>query len=371
VRLLSKESIMSLLWPGFLYLLLLIPLVIVLYVWLLRRRRRFAVRYSSLSLVREAVAKQSWLRKHLPFILFLLALTSLVFALGRPVATVFIPSNKATVILAVDVSRSMCSTDIPPNRLEVAKDAALSFVRSNSSGRQVGVVAFGGFAELTQPPTKDTRLLEAAIRNLTPARRTAIGSAILRSLDALAEIDERVAPTELNGSSDLTNSSQITATGEFVPHIIVLLTDGASNAGPLPLTAAQQAVERGVRIYTIGFGTVNNRSPMNCGEDDPFGGGFGFGSPFGNSPFGAGGGGGGGGFRREIDEETLTQVADLTGGEYYVATSAGELQDVFQSLPTYVIATRETTEISVFFTAFAVLTGLLAISLALRWHPLP
>jgi Ca-activated chloride channel family protein len=363
---------MSLLWPGFLYLSLLIPLVIALYIWSLRRRRRFAVRYSSLSLMREAVAKQSWLRKHLPFILFLLALTSLVFALGRPVATVMVPSNKATVILAVDVSRSMCSTDIPPNRLVVAKDAALSFVRENSSGRQVGIVAFAGFAELTQPPTTDARLLENAITNLTPARRTAIGSAILRSLDAISEIDERVAPTELNGSTDPTSPSQIPVTGEFVPHIIVLLTDGASNAGPLPLTAAEQAVARGVRIYTIGFGTVNNQSPMNCGDDDPFGGGFGFGSPFGSSPFGAGGGGGGGGgFRRQIDEETLTRVADLTGGKYYVATSADELQDVFQSLPTYVIATRETTEISVFFTAFAVLTGLIAIFLALRWHPLP
>jgi Ca-activated chloride channel family protein len=364
---------MSLLWPGFLYLLLLIPLVIALYIWLLRRRRRFAVRYSSLSLMREAVEKQSWLRKHLPFILFLLALTSLVFALGRPVATVLIPSNKATVILAVDVSRSMCSTDIPPNRLIVAKDAALSFIQENSSGRQVGIVAFAGFAELTQPPTTDTRLLESAITNLTPARRTAIGSAILRSLDAIAEIDERVAPTELNGSTDPTSPQQVPVTGELVPHIIVLLTDGASNAGPLPLTAAEQAVARGVRIYTIGFGTVENRSPMNCGDDDPFGGGlgFGFGSPFGNSPFGAGGGGGGGGFRRQIDEETLTQVANLTGGKYYVATSAGELQDVFQSLPTYVIATRETIEISVFFTAFAVMVGLIAIFLALRWHPLP
>jgi Ca-activated chloride channel family protein len=234
----------------------------------------------------------------------------------------------------------------------------------------VGVVAFAGFAELTQPPTTDARLLESAITNLTPARRTAIGSAILRSLDAIAEIDERVAPTELNGTPDPENSLQIPQTGEYVPHIIVLLTDGASNAGPLPLTAAEQAVERGVRVYTIGFGTTHNTSPMNCGDDDPFGNGFGFGAPFGNSPFGAGGGGGGG-FRRQIDEETLTQVAALTGGKYYVATSASELQDVFQNLPTYVIATRETTEISVFFTAFAVLIGLVAMFLALRWHPLP
>jgi len=351
---------MSLLWPGFLYLFLLIPLAIGIYIWVLRRRRRFAVRYSSLSLVREAVAKQSWLRKHFPFILFLLALASLVFALGRPVATVLVPSNEATVILAVDVSRSMCSTDIPPNRLEVAKDAALAFVRDNSSGRQVGIVAFAGFAELIQPPTTDLKLLENAITYLAPARRTAIGSAILRSLDAIAEVDERVAPSELSGSSDPANPSQ--AAGEYSPHIIVLLTDGASNAGPLPLSAAEQAVERGVRVYTIGFGTTNNTSPMNCQDDDPFGGGFG-------QQFG--GGGGGGGFRREIDEETLTQIADLTGGKYYVATSAVELLDVFRSLPTYVIATRETTEISVFFTGFAVLMGIIAMILALRWHPLP
>src|SRR5512134_3225795 len=192
---------MSLLWPGFLYLLLLIPMIIGVYIWMLRRRRRFAVRYSSLSLMREAVAKQSWLRKHLPFILFLFALASLVLALGRPVATVLVPSNKATVILAVDVSRSMCSTDIPPNRLEVAKDAALSFVRDNSSGRQVGIVAFAGFAELIQPPTIDLRALETAIGYLSPARRTAIGSAILRSIDAIAEVDDRVAPSELSQSA--------------------------------------------------------------------------------------------------------------------------------------------------------------------------
>lgn len=352
---------MSLMWPGFLYLWLLIPVAIGIYLWALRRRRRFAVRYSSLSLVREAVAKQSWLRKHLPFILFLLALASLVLALGRPVATITVPSNKATVVLAVDVSLSMCSTDIPPNRLEVAKQAALSFVRESSSDRQVGLVAFAGFAELMQPPTTDLRLLENAISYLAPARRTAIGSAILRSIDAIAEVDDRVAPSELSASPDQVTPGQ--APAEYSPHIIVLLTDGASNAGPLPLTAAAQAVERGIRIYTIGFGTTHNTSPMDCGDGDPFGGFFGFG--------GGGGGFGGGGFRREIDEATLTQIAEMTGGKYYVATSASELQQVFQDLPTYVIATRETTEISVFFTALAALMAILAIFLALRWHPLP
>ena len=352
---------MSFLWSSFLYLLFLIPLIVAVYILSLRRRRRFAVRYSSLSLVREAAKQQSWLRRHLPFILFLFALAGLVFALARPMATVLIPSNKATVILAIDVSRSMCSTDIPPNRLEVAKDAALSFIRNNSSGRQVGIVAFAGFAELIQPPTTDLKLLENAITYLTPARRTAIGSAILRSLDAIAEVDNRVAPSELK-SSDQTTPPQ-TSKEDFVPHIIVLLTDGASNAGPLPISAAEQAVERGVRVYTIGFGTTNNSSAMNCGDDDPLGGGGGFGPNF-------GGGGLGGGFRREIDEATLTQIADMTGGKYYLAESADKLQEVFKSLPTYVIATRETTEISVFFTAFAVLIAILAMTLAFLWHPL-
>ena len=357
---------MSLLWPGFLYLLLLIPVAIGVYILMLRRRRRFAVRYSSLSLVREAVAKQSWLRKHLPFLLFLLALASLVLALGRPVATVLIPSNKATVILAIDVSLSMCSTDIPPNRLAVAKDAAFNFIQSNRSGRQVGVIGFAGFAEVIQPPTTDLRLLENAITYLTPARRTAIGSAILRSLDAIAEIDERITPTDLNPSADATNVPPPPA--ELSPHIIVLLTDGASNSGPLPMTAAAQAVERGVRVYTIGFGTTNNSSPMNCGDGDllGFGGGGGFGLPFEQQ-----GGSFGGGFRREIDEETLKQVAEATGGKYYSATSAGELQSVFANLPTYVTVTRETIEISVFFTAFAVLISIIALILALRWYPLP
>jgi Ca-activated chloride channel family protein len=359
---------MSLLWPGFLSLLFLIPVAVGIYIWVLRRRRRFAVRYSSLSLVREAVTKQSWLRKHLPFILFLVALTSLVFALGRPVATVIVPSNEATIILAIDVSRSMCSTDIPPNRLEVAKDAALSFVQNNSSGRQVGVVAFAGFAELIQSPTTDLRQLENAITYLAPARRTAIGSAILRSLDAIAEVDNRIPPSELEGSAEPEAAPR--AEGEYSPHIIVLLTDGASNAGPLPLSAAEQAVERGVRVYTIGFGTTQNSSPMNCLDDDPFG--FGGGGGGSSEPFAGGGGfGGGGGFRREIDEETLTQIAEMTGGKYYLASSADELQEVFRDLPTYVIATRETTEISAYFTALAALVVILAIVLGLRWHPLP
>ena len=355
---------MSFLWPGLLVLLLIVPFAIVVYVILLRRRGRYAVRYSSLSLVREAASHQTWWRRHLPFALFLLALTSLALAMGRPVATVIVPSNKATVILAMDVSRSMCATDIPPNRLEAAKDAAQAFLQNHKSGRQIGIVAFAGFAELIQPPTTDIQVLHDAVENLTTARRTAIGSAILRSIDAIAEVDDRVAPSD-NGVASPGTSELPSSEGEPSPHIIVLLTDGASNAGPYPLTAATQAAARGIRIYTIGYGTYNNTSVMDCGDN------------FEGDQFGFGGGGfqfepqtGSRDFRLQIDETTLKQVADMTGGAYYFASSASELEEVFQNLPSFVVATRETIEVSVFFTAFAALTIILALFLSFRWHPL-
>lgn len=350
---------MSFLWAGALALLGLIPLIAVLYMWLLKRRRPYTVRFSSLTLVREAASHQSRWRRHLPFLLLLLAMTSLVLAMARPVATVTVPADKATIIMAIDVSRSMCSNDIHPNRLEAAKSAAQSFIRSKIEGRQIGIVAFAGFAELIQPSTDNVRALEAAVESLAPARRTAIGSAILRSIDAIAEVDSRIPPSELMQAAFETPQPA----EEYVPHIIVLLTDGASNAGPFPLTAAQQALERGIRVYTIGFGTNRNNSIMDCGaqfrEGGQFGGGFGFGF-----------GGGGGGFRREIDEVTLRQIADLTGGTYYAASSASELEEVFQNLPTFVVTTRETTEISAFFTAIAAFLGILAVILSFWWRPL-
>jgi Ca-activated chloride channel family protein len=350
---------MDLLWPGFLLLLGLIPLLVAVYIWMLRRRRRFAVRYSSLALVREALPRQSRLRRHLPFVLFLLALTSLVLAFARPVAIVSVPAGQATIILAIDVSRSMCSTDIAPNRLETAKAAALSFVQRQEPSTQIGIVAFAGYAELIQPPTGDQEVLEDAVMSLITGRRTAIGSAILKSLAAIAEVDPSVAPIETDRAPGIEPTP--VPRGAYAPSIVVLLTDGASNQGPLPLDAAQQAVDRGVRVYTIGFGTEEG-GVMDCG--DGFSGGW-----FGGQQFG--GGFGGGGFRRGIDEPTLMEIADMTGGAYYSAESAGELQEVFRSLPTYLITKHETMEISVAFTAIGALLVALAITLASIWHPLP
>src|SRR6266496_6478176 len=298
---------MDLLWPGFLLLLVLLPLIIAAYIWILRRRRPFAVRYSSLSLVRAALPHQSRWRRHLPFALFLLALASLVIALGRPVAIVSVPTGQTTVILAMDVSRSMCATDIEPNRLLAAEAAALSFIERQKSTTQISIVAFAGFAEMILPPTTDQEALEASIESLVTGRRTAIGSGILKSLDAIAEIDKNVAPSVTDTSPGIAPTP--VPKGAYAPDIIVLLTDGVSNAGPMPMEAAQQALDRGVRVYTIGFGTAKGSEIPFCAPQVQGGGTLDRGG-FGGGGFG-GGGFGGGGFRRGIDEDTLKQVANL------------------------------------------------------------
>ena len=242
-------------WPAFLALLGLIPLTVLAYVWVLRRRKRYAVHYSSLSLIREAQPGRTRWRRHLPFALFLLALSSLVLALARPVTTISVTSSQSTIILALDVSLSMCNTDIAPNRMTVAQESAETFIQNQERDTRIGLVAFAGFAELIVPPTADKEVLLEAVRSLRTARRTAVGSAIVRSLDAIAEINDAVAPVSVfmrpdEGAPDLLDD------GVYQPDIIVLLTDGASNSGVYPMAAAQAAADRGIRVYTIGYGTA-------------------------------------------------------------------------------------------------------------------
>jgi Ca-activated chloride channel family protein len=362
---------MDLLWPGFLVLLILIPLIIAAYIWIQRKRRKVVVRYSSLSLVREAKPQYSRIRRYLPFALFLSGLGGLIVALSRPVSIVAVPTDQTTIILALDVSRSMCSTDIPPHRLGAAQDAAIEFVTRQKQGTRIGVVAFSGFAEMVQPPTTNQEDLRGAIDSLVTGRRTAIGSAILKSIDVIAEIDENIPPSVDEGDAavDLVPVPK----GAFAPHIVVLLTDGASNAGMMPVDAAQQAADRGIRVYTIGFGTARGAEFAPCGAQlvgrEPGAGGV-TGGGFGGS-FGGGFGGGGGRFRRGIDEETLKQVAAITDGEYYSAESADELVKTFQNLPTSLIAKHQVTEVSAIFVAMGGFLLILAIALSLLWHPLP
>jgi Ca-activated chloride channel family protein len=349
---------MNLLWPGILLLLLLIPLLIAAYIWALRRRQ-LAVRYSSLVLVRAALPQFSQVRRHLPFGLFLAALACLIIAFGRPVAVVAVPTNQTTIILAMDVSGSMCSNDIQPNRLQAAQAAAISFIQSQKASTHIGIVAFSGFAEVVQSPTTDQRDLVSAINSLLTGRRTAIGSAILKSIDVISEIDENVWPSTTATSSPVQPAP--VPSGAYAPSIIVLLTDGATNAGPIPLEAAQQAVDRGVRVYTIGYGTAAGGEFAYCGPRFQ-----------GNEPFGGGGQGGGGGrFRRGIDEVTLQQIADMTDGIYYSAESGDELQNVFLNLPTNIIVKHDVMEVSVVLTGIGGLLAIIGISLSMLWRPLP
>jgi Ca-activated chloride channel family protein len=359
---------MTLLWPGFLVLLVLVPLLALAYVWAMRRRKPAAIRYSSLSLVREALPRASR-RRHVPVVLVLAAVACLALALSRPVTVAAVPTNQTTVILTIDVSGSMCSTDIPPTRIEAAEAAAADFITHQGASTQIGIVAFSGFAELVQAPTRDTAKLLDALHSLTTGRRTGIGTGLLASIDAIAGVDGSVAPsTPVGGQGPIP-----VAPGAYAPDIVVLLTDGASNTGPAPLDAAQEAKDRGLRVYTIGFGTANGGelggacAQQFLGNEPNFGG-------FGNGGGGFGGFGGGagqGGFRRGIDEDTLKQIAQLTGGQYYPAESAGDLEQVFATLPMSLVVKHETIEVGAAFAAIAGLLTGLGLLLGRLWRPLP
>lgn len=353
-------------WPWALAGLLVVPLVLLLALLARRRKRRFAIRYSSLTLVREALPHRSRARRLVPFVLFLSSLAALVVAGARPEITVGVPRGQTSVILAVDVSRSMCATDVDPNRLVVAQDAARRFVDDQPDGTRLGIVAFAGTAQVVVPPTTDHERLRAAIDGLTTSIGTAIGNAVLTSLDALSEVNPAIAPSTVL----IDPGAGGRAPDDFEPDIIVLLTDGANTRGVEPEIAAQQAADRGVRVYTIGFGTTNPVE-LVCTREQLGGDAFlpdlgGFGVPGGpgfpggpdvaSNPF------------LLIDEPTLRAIADTTGGEYFRAENAEQLVDVFGSLPSRVVEQDEPREVSAVFVAVGAGAMLLALGLALRWN---
>ncbi|MBI3637687.1 MAG: VWA domain-containing protein, partial [Candidatus Rokubacteria bacterium] len=253
---------MQFIWPTNLYLALAVPILLALYIWAQRRRQKFALRYASLSLVKEAMGKGPGVRRHIPPALFLLAIACMAVGLSRPQAVVTIPTNQGTIVLAMDVSGSMLSTDVKPNRLEAAKAAAKAFVAKQSESVKIGVVSFASDASIVQTPTTNKELVIAAINRLRPQRATAIGKGILVSLDAIAEdLDEGGPPpssilTQPGANPGATNKPKRTAPpgGIKSPATIVLLTDGQNNQFPPPLAVLDPAIERGIRIYTIGLG---------------------------------------------------------------------------------------------------------------------
>ena len=358
---------MGLLWPVYLLLLLAIPLIVLVYVLILRRRRRFAVHYSSLSLIRLATPGGIRWRRHLPFVLAALAIALLIVALSRPYANVTVAASRTTVILALDVSLSMCADDINPNRLTVAQEAAVRFIESQEPGTKVGIVAFAGIAQLIVPPTTDREALVEAVGNLTTARRTAVGSAIARSLDALSEVNPEIAPVSAYVSPQ---DAAVESDGEAAlqPDVIVLLTDGASTSGVRPLDAARAARDRGVQVYTIGFGTTTPAA-LRCSDEQL--GGDELAIRIGRGGFrGFAGGSGMMNFLR-LDERTLGRVAEITEAEYYVAGSADELFEVFSTIPVQYEQKKVRMEVSAVLTAASALLALCAGALGLRWSPLP
>ena len=358
---------MGFFWPTFLYLLAAVPVIVALYALVLRRRRRFAVHYSSISLIQQAMpARLKW-RRHVPFALMALAITLLILALARPFADVTVASNRTTVMLALDVSWSMCADDVEPNRLTIAQEASERFIENQEPGTRVGIVAFAGMAQVIVPPTTDREALSEAVTNLTTGMGTAVGSAIARSLDALAEVNPEIPPLSVYVGPDV---SRLDAgvDDSLQPDVIVLLTDGASNRGVRPLIAAHAARDRGVRVYTVGFGTTG-QAVLRCTPAQLGGGDL----PEELRRAGFGSFRGGFGFWNVLmpDEWTLARIADITEAEFYLAEGADELLEVFSTIPVQIEKHEERMEVSAVLTGISALLALAAVALGLRWSPLP
>ena len=351
---------MSFSWPWALLSLLIIPIVCGV-VWLLRRRRRrAAVRVTSIALVRAALPRRTRWSRLVPTTLLLLGFATLGVGAARPQATVPIPSESTTIMLAMDVSGSMCSTDVDPNRITAAQKAAIAFIQSQQGGARIGLVAFAGVAGLQVPPTTDTDKLIDAINKLSTARGTAIGSAILTTLDGIAAVDPTVAPSGVD--------PELAKRSGYAAAVIVLLTDGANTQGPEPATAAGDAATRGVRVFPIGFGTANPSGMVCTGQQ--VGGGYGGG--YGGGGFGGGRDRGFGGGRnpRVIDEEALQIVAKTTGGQYYKAENADQLNNALADLPSHVTVAKKHIDIASWFAGAGGLLVAVAVGLSLWWNRL-
>lgn len=354
----------SFLSPMLLWLLLVVPLLVGLYILLLRRRKKVALRYGNMGVVKLAVGPRAW-RRHLPPALFLGALTLMLLAIARPTAEVSLPSNQATVIMAMDVSGSMRARDVNPSRIQASQTAAKAFIKNQPKDVLVGVVAFAGTALLVQSPTVDRLQLNAAIDRFELQRATAVGSGILVSMQTIFPAEDfplnRFTSDgygggggfgrgfgRFGGGRSLTDRRP--GDGPKKPHVpvepgsyknavIILLTDGATNSGYDPIEAARIAANYGVRVYTVGFGTTRGNI-------------VGF---------------GGFSMRAQLDEDSLKKIADMTRGRYFHAASAEDLKTVYAALSKQLVLETKQMEITAFFAALASMLLLVAGGLSLAW----
>jgi Ca-activated chloride channel homolog len=341
--------------PEALWLLLAGPALVAAYVLLMRRRRKVVVRYTTLAPLREAMGPRESLRRHVPPLLFLFGLMVAIVAIARPTATVTLPSEQRTIIMAIDVSLSMRASDIEPSRIVAAQNAAKAFVQKQPRDTRIGIVTFAGTAALVQPPTRDRDALVAAIERFALQRHTAIGSGLLVSLAALfpdEEID--VEKAVLGGTSTRERAQKLRADGpgarpRAAPKpvapgthrsgAIILLTDGRRTTGPDSLEVANLVAQRGVRVYTVGFGKTGG----GPAEVDGY------------SMFMA------------FDEPTLQSIAGITQGEYFHAPSAEELAKVYDELAARFEMERQNSEITAFFAALGAALLTVAATLSALW----
>ncbi len=341
---------MQFLWPQYLWLLLALPLLVLLYVALLRRKKKMALRYASLSVVREAMGARQSIRRHIPPVLFLLALAAMLVAAARPVAVIALPSANQTIIMAMDVSGSMRATDVQPNRLVAAQNAAKSFLADLPRHVKVGIVAFAGSAQVAQLPTINREDLVTAIDRFQLQRATATGNAIVISLATLFP-DHNIDLQSMQGGRDRQRGFAIdaekkpqkeftpVAPGSYNSAAIIMLTDGQRTTGVDPLEAAKMAADRGVRVYTVGVGTVD-------GETIGFE---------------------GWSMRVRLDEETLKAIANKTSAEYFYAGTAADLKKVYETLSSRLTVEKKETEVSALFALAAATLALVSAGLSLLW----
>jgi len=342
----SLLSVMTFLWPELLWGLLALPVLVALYVWLLRRRKKTALRYANLSLVKEALGRRGAWRRHLPPALLLTGIAALLLAAARPAAVIRLPSQQETIVLAMDVSGSMRATDVQPDRITAAQNAAKAFVAELPRSVRVAVVSFAGTAAVVQAPTFSRDDVNAAIDRFQLQRGTAIGSGIVLSLATLFP-DAGIDLSQITGQRNMPPGPNDKPRPEFTPvppgsyssAAIILLTDGQRTTGPDPMEAAKMAADRGVRVYTVGIGTKE-------GETIGFE---------------------GWSMRVRLDEDTLKGIANATRADYFYAGTAADLKTVYQGLSSRLVVEKKETEISALFALVGALLTVLAAVLSVWW----
>jgi len=319
---------MSFAWPIALWGLAVVALALVAYAIVQRRRRRYVVRFTNLDLLENIVAASPRWRRHIPAVLTLFALSALVVGMARPQMAVAVPREEATVILAMDSSGSMTATDVAPDRMTAAREAASSFVDGLPSGFQVGVVSFSNEADVVVPPTHDRDEALAGLSGLEADNGTALGDAIARSVDlGLTAVDE----DKRRGGHDR-------------PLVVLLLSDGASTTGDFePLEAAKKAADAKVPVYTVALGTDDGTVDFPDGV------------------------GGTQTIRVPPDPATLSRVAEQTDGRFFEAADSDALQSVYDEIGSQVGTEEEQRELTVAFTAAGALLLLLGAALSTFW----